>query len=176
MEIRSAIVSIRAIQRVVHNYELRTLAATVAPPAANHFHRAAWSSSSLHHPRLFSTRQSPPCQCLPTPSCCVRSAFPMRTFGPFCRCGVAGRLWSPISSVGAVRSMAGHSKWANIRHIKAAKDHEKSRIITDFTRKIRAFIRGKHALQNLGEGMGVVGGGGGGEVVGCKYLVFFLFT
>ena len=77
--------------------------------------------------------------------------------------------------------MAGHSKWANIRHIKAAKDHEKSRIITDFTRKIRAFIRGKHALQNLGEGRGGgregwKGGGGGAEVVGWKYLVFFLFT
>ncbi|XP_076461584.1 putative transcriptional regulatory protein Teth514_1449 [Babylonia areolata] len=45
------------------------------------------------------------------------------------------------SCVGSVRGMAGHSKWANIRHIKAAKDKEKSRVISEYSRKIRAFAR-----------------------------------
>lgn len=47
----------------------------------------------------------------------------------------------PTHPLGSVRGMAGHSKWANIRHIKAAKDGEKSRVITDFTRKLRVFIK-----------------------------------
>ncbi|KAL8600507.1 hypothetical protein ACOMHN_005001 [Nucella lapillus] len=48
--------------------------------------------------------------------------------------------------VGSVRGMAGHSKWANIRHIKAAKDQQKARVISEYSRKIRAFIRetGQH--------------------------------
>ncbi|KAK7109864.1 hypothetical protein V1264_013832 [Littorina saxatilis] len=37
--------------------------------------------------------------------------------------------------------MAGHSKWANIRHIKAAKDGERSRITSEFSRRMRAFVR-----------------------------------
>lgn len=39
------------------------------------------------------------------------------------------------------RSMAGHSKWANIRHIKAAKDAAKSKISSDISQRARALIR-----------------------------------
>ncbi|KAK7508756.1 hypothetical protein BaRGS_00000322 [Batillaria attramentaria] len=41
----------------------------------------------------------------------------------------------------ARRTMAGHSKWANIRHIKAAKDGARARLITDITQKARAIIK-----------------------------------
>ncbi|KAL5006762.1 hypothetical protein ScPMuIL_015568 [Solemya velum] len=37
--------------------------------------------------------------------------------------------------------MAGHSKWQNIRHIKAGKDAEKSSLISKITQRIRVVIR-----------------------------------
>uniref|UniRef100_A0A1B0FUY0 Transcriptional regulator n=1 Tax=Lutzomyia longipalpis TaxID=7200 RepID=A0A1B0FUY0_LUTLO len=40
--------------------------------------------------------------------------------------------------------LAGHSKWANIRHIKAAKDGQKSQLFARFARQIRlAILEGK---------------------------------
>lgn len=42
-----------------------------------------------------------------------------------------------------VRGMAGHSKWQNIKNIKAAEDAKKARTIQDFTRRARAIIRGR---------------------------------
>jgi len=41
------------------------------------------------------------------------------------------------------RNMAGHSKWANIKHIKEAKDNERAKIHSRITRLIRITIRGK---------------------------------
>lgn len=38
--------------------------------------------------------------------------------------------------------MAGHSKWANIRHIKGAKDAEKSMNTQRISRQLRLVIRG----------------------------------
>lgn len=38
---------------------------------------------------------------------------------------------------------AGHSKWANIRHIKAAKDGQKAAMFTKLSRQIRLAIQGK---------------------------------
>ena len=131
--------TVRIIQRMAHSYELRPLTAAVAA-AGNRFHQTMCSSGSLHQPRHFSTTLSHHRQCLAALSCCIRRGS---LFDPLCRHGVADKFWNPVCSVGAVRSMAGHSKWSNIRHIKAAKDNEKARVISEFSRKIRAFVRGK---------------------------------
>ena len=40
------------------------------------------------------------------------------------------------------RGMAGHSKWQNIKHTKAAKDSEKSKLSLHYSRKIKSIIRG----------------------------------
>jgi hypothetical protein len=51
--------------------------------------------------------------------------------------------WSPWSVTWlCTRDMAGHSKWANIKHTKAAKDSERARLTNDHVRKMRAFMRG----------------------------------
>lgn len=42
-----------------------------------------------------------------------------------------------------VRGMAGHSKWQNIRHIKGAKDKEKSHLSTKFAQRLRLAVKGK---------------------------------
>lgn len=39
-------------------------------------------------------------------------------------------------------NLAGHSKWANIRHIKGAKDAEKSMIFNRYARQMRLAIQG----------------------------------
>lgn len=41
------------------------------------------------------------------------------------------------------RHMAGHSKWANIRHIKGAKDAERATLFQKLSRQMKAMIRGK---------------------------------
>lgn len=40
-----------------------------------------------------------------------------------------------------VRGMAGHSKWQNIRHIKGAKDKEKSHLSTKFAQRLRLAVK-----------------------------------
>lgn len=40
-------------------------------------------------------------------------------------------------------NLAGHSKWANIRHIKAAKDGQKSVQFARYSRQIRLAIQGQ---------------------------------
>ncbi|GAB1606492.1 uncharacterized protein LOC115215122 [Argonauta hians] len=40
-----------------------------------------------------------------------------------------------------VKTMAGHSKWQNIRHIKAAKDKEKAILSSQFAQRVRAIIK-----------------------------------
>lgn len=42
-----------------------------------------------------------------------------------------------------VKTMAGHSKWQNIRHIKAAKDQQKSDLAFKFSQRIRILIKGR---------------------------------
>ena len=44
------------------------------------------------------------------------------------------------------RGMAGHSKWANIRHIKAAKDGEKQKMASKIAQRIRVVVRGRSGL------------------------------
>lgn len=41
---------------------------------------------------------------------------------------------------------AGHSKWANIRHIKAAKDGQKAVEFARYSRQIRLAIQGEYFL------------------------------
>ncbi|SPP81647.1 probable transcriptional regulatory protein MMOB1910 [Drosophila guanche] len=49
-------------------------------------------------------------------------------------------------NVNSIRSMAGHSKWANIKHIKAKKDEFKSSLFAKITRQLRLAIQdGKSA-------------------------------
>nr|XP_045595623.1 probable transcriptional regulatory protein TDE_1487 isoform X2 [Procambarus clarkii] len=40
------------------------------------------------------------------------------------------------------RSMAGHSKWANIKHIKAIKDAEKTKLFTKFAQDMKVAVKG----------------------------------
>lgn len=40
------------------------------------------------------------------------------------------------------RRFAGHSKWQNIRHIKAEKDHEKALLVNEIRQKMRAAVIG----------------------------------
>ena len=47
------------------------------------------------------------------------------------------------------RNMAGHSKWANIKHIKEAKDNERAKIHSRITRLIRITIRGKNIFCHI---------------------------
>jgi len=47
------------------------------------------------------------------------------------------------------RRNAGHSKWANIKHIKAAKDAQKSITFQKMTRLIRLAIQGKYHCRKL---------------------------
>jgi len=54
-----------------------------------------------------------------------------------------------VYCVGNVRCMAGHSKWANIKHIKGAKDAEKSTNIQRISRQIRLAIRGSQLITVL---------------------------
>ena len=42
------------------------------------------------------------------------------------------------------RCMAGHNKWSNIKHTKAAKDLEKQRAINLFLNKLRSFVAGNN--------------------------------
>lgn len=44
---------------------------------------------------------------------------------------------------------AGHSKWANIRHVKQANDMAKSREITKFVNFIKVAVRGKTKILNI---------------------------
>lgn len=39
-----------------------------------------------------------------------------------------------------VRTMAGHSKWSNIKHVKAAKDDARQRMTSIFLQRLRAFV------------------------------------
>lgn len=41
------------------------------------------------------------------------------------------------------RHMAGHSKWANIKHIKGAKDAERATLFQKLSRNIKTVIKGK---------------------------------
>ena len=41
------------------------------------------------------------------------------------------------------RGMAGHSKWSNIRHIKAAKDAERQKLFIKYTRMMKVAVKGK---------------------------------
>ena len=50
---------------------------------------------------------------------------------------------SPFNSISSVRGMAGHSKWQNIRHIKGAKDKEKSNMSMKFAHRINLAVKGK---------------------------------
>lgn len=45
-----------------------------------------------------------------------------------------------------VRGMAGHSKWQNIRHIKGAKDKEKSHLTSKFAQRLRVAVKGKRNI------------------------------
>ena len=50
----------------------------------------------------------------------------------------------PLPALGRwqARGMAGHSKWANIRHVKALKDGQKQRIVMKCIQMIRRSIKG----------------------------------
>jgi hypothetical protein len=45
--------------------------------------------------------------------------------------------WKIVPSPFIIKRFAGHSKWANIKHIKAAKDAQKSSQFLKFARMIR---------------------------------------
>lgn len=42
-----------------------------------------------------------------------------------------------------IKRYAGHSKWANIRHIKGAKDAERANLFTKISRQIKVAVQGK---------------------------------
>lgn len=45
------------------------------------------------------------------------------------------------------KRFAGHSKWANIKHIKAQKDSERSLNFTKISRQIKVAAQGKNVLK-----------------------------
>lgn len=42
-----------------------------------------------------------------------------------------------------IKRFAGHSKWANIKHIKGLKDAERSKVFTKLGRQIKVAVTGK---------------------------------
>ena len=66
-------------------------------------------------------------RCLTRPSCRLAS-------GP-----LGGATACPLER----RGMAGHSKWSNIRHVKAAKDGEKQRVAMMIVNRLKVVIRGQ---------------------------------
>ena len=51
-----------------------------------------------------------------------------------------------LTTINVVRCMAGHSKWANIKHNKAAQDAIKSRTASKVSMLIRIAIKGKEII------------------------------
>jgi hypothetical protein len=59
------------------------------------------------------------------------------------------RVSLDVFNLKEARRNAGHSKWSNIKHIKAAKDAQKSIIFKKMTRLIRLAIQGKYSCKTL---------------------------
>lgn len=59
---------------------------------------------------------------------------------------VFSRIVGITSNLSQAKRAAGHSKWANIRHVKAAKDGEKNALILRKLREIRAALTGNRKI------------------------------
>lgn len=64
---------------------------------------------------------------------------------------VLNRIVGISSNLSLAKREAGHSKWANIRHIKAAKDGEKAALITRKLRDIRAALSATNWVTDVGK-------------------------
>lgn len=59
------------------------------------------------------------------------------------------RISADVRNLKENRRNAGHSKWANIKHIKAGKDAQKSVIFQKMSRLIRLAIQGKYRYRKF---------------------------
>ncbi len=57
---------------------------------------------------------------------------------------ISANIMSPWSQSENQRGMSGHSKWANIKHTKEAKDAKKHRQSMTFVQRIKVAVRGKN--------------------------------
>jgi hypothetical protein len=60
------------------------------------------------------------------------------------------RIGLDVLNLTEIRRNAGHSKWANIKHIKAAKDAQKSITFQKMSQLIRLAIQGKYGYRSTG--------------------------
>jgi hypothetical protein len=59
------------------------------------------------------------------------------------------RMGLDVLNLTEIRRNAGHSKWANIKHIKAAKDAEKSLTFQKVAQLIRLAVQGKYDFRSM---------------------------
>eukprot|EP00516_Mucochytrium_quahogii_P009364 CAMPEP_0203770226 /NCGR_PEP_ID=MMETSP0099_2-20121227/2669_1 /ASSEMBLY_ACC=CAM_ASM_000209 /TAXON_ID=96639 /ORGANISM=" , Strain NY0313808BC1" /LENGTH=293 /DNA_ID=CAMNT_0050667291 /DNA_START=77 /DNA_END=955 /DNA_ORIENTATION=- len=71
----------------------------------------------------------------------VNQAAAMRAWGFNAQKGAISFTSSRMREIGGARGMAGHSKWANIRHRKGRSDAVKQSLYTKFAKEIRASVR-----------------------------------
>jgi len=77
------------------------------------------------------------------PTCCLEHHLPSRTLVTvYATSGHSDITGGSYPSGQPVRGMAGHSKWHNIKHIKASKDSEKQRISSKIAQRIKVVVRG----------------------------------
>lgn len=48
-----------------------------------------------------------------------------------------------------IKRFAGHSKWANIKHIKAQKDSQRALMFTKISRQIKIAVLGKKSVDDI---------------------------
>jgi hypothetical protein len=59
------------------------------------------------------------------------------------------RIGLDVLNLTEIRRNAGHSKWANIKHIKAAKDAQKSLTFQKMAQLIRLAVQGKYNFRSM---------------------------
>ena len=59
------------------------------------------------------------------------------------------RIGPDVLNLTVNRRNAGHSKWANIKHIKAAKDAQKSLTFQKIAQLIRLAVQGKYDFRSM---------------------------
>jgi hypothetical protein len=59
------------------------------------------------------------------------------------------RIGLDVLNLTEIRRNAGHSKWANIKHIKAAKDAQKSLTFQKMAQLIRLAVQGKYHFRSM---------------------------
>jgi len=59
------------------------------------------------------------------------------------------RIRLDVLNLTEIRRNAGHSKWANIKHIKAAKDAQKSVTFQKMAQLIRLAVQGKYDFRSM---------------------------